>query len=234
MSDTKKILNSEAARTYYDRFGKKQDTQSFYEDPALNDLVANANFEQARYVFEFGCGTGKFAARLLKQCLHPSARYLGCDISRTMINLTKERLKAFSKRAQAILTDGTIEFPIQDHSVDRVVSNYVLDLLSASDIHRFFSEAFRVLEPGGLLCIASLTKGINIQSRIVSSVWELLFRLNPVFVGGCRPIMVHSFVNQEEWQILHQKVLTPYGVPSEVLVLKSRYLTDSDTGSKTI
>jgi len=37
-------LTSSEARAYYDKFGKKQDTQGFYEDPALDDLIAHAGF----------------------------------------------------------------------------------------------------------------------------------------------------------------------------------------------
>ena len=33
------MLSPEQARRFYDRFGIKQDTQSFYENPALDKLV---------------------------------------------------------------------------------------------------------------------------------------------------------------------------------------------------
>ena len=42
------------ARRFYDRFGSRQDTQGFYENPALDDLVKYADFEHARSVLEFG------------------------------------------------------------------------------------------------------------------------------------------------------------------------------------
>ena len=61
-------LTASEAEAYYNRFGKKQDSQGFYEDPALNDLIAHASFQDAQRVFEFGCGTGKFAARLTHSC----------------------------------------------------------------------------------------------------------------------------------------------------------------------
>ena len=66
MPEKGQVLKHSAARAFYDRFGKKQDCQSFYEDPALDELIAHASFEDARSVFEFGCGTGKFAARILE------------------------------------------------------------------------------------------------------------------------------------------------------------------------
>ncbi len=220
MPGSERVLDTAAAQAYYDRFGKKQDSQGFYEDPALDELVAHAGFQEARRVFEFGCGTGKFAARLLGKLLPATASYLGCDISPVMVNLAKQRLEAYGERAQILLSEGAIQFPVPDHSVDRVVATYVLDLLPVVGIERFFSESQRVLVPGGKVCIASLTRGVSIPSRIVASLWMFVFRLNPALVGGCRPLRLDGVVNHQAWQILHRGIVTPFAVPSEVLVLK--------------
>ena len=222
MPDRERVLTPAAAQDYYDRFGKKQDSQGFYEDPALAELVAHEGFQNSRHVFEFGCGTGKFAARLLEKHLSSSASYLGCDISPVMVDLAKQRLKAYGERAQVVLSGGAIRFPVPDRSVDQVVATYVLDLLSEADIGHFLSESHRVLMPGGRVCIASLTRGVGILSRMVSSLWSGVFKLNPTLVGGCRPLDLETFVNDQEWQIVHRKVVTPFAVPSEVLILEMK------------
>lgn len=226
------VLSPSAARAYYDRFGKKQDSQGFYEDPALDELVAHSSFQDARHVFEFGCGTGKFAGRLLAKHLPASASYFGCDISPIMLGLAKTRLEVFDRRVQVVLADGAVRFHVPDHSVDRVVSNYVLDLLVEADIERFFSESHRVLMPGGKVCIASLTTGVNVASQIVSSVWTWLFRLRPALVGGCRPVNIDAFVNPKEWQVVHSGVVTPFGIPSQVLILETKRVTDNGRPSR--
>ena len=219
MPDGERVLRPSAAQAYYDRFGRKQDSQGFYEDPALDDLIAHASLRDAQSVFEFGCGTGKLAARLLAQRLSSAASYRGCDISPVMVGLARRRLEAYGERAQVTLSDGTVRFPCRDQSVDRVISTYVLDLLSEADIGRFFAEARRVVMPGGLVCLASLTGGVSLPSRIVSSLWMAVFRVSPALVGGCRPIHLDSFVDRHGWGVAHQRVVTPFAVPSEVLVL---------------
>jgi SAM-dependent methyltransferase len=219
MSHKDKVLTYSAAKDYYDHFGKKQDSQGFYEDPAQDDLVRNADFGQAQHVFEFGCGTGKFAARLFEKSLSPSASYIGNDISPVMVGLAKERLKPYGDRAQVVLSEGRVKFPLEDRSVDRVVSTYVLDLLSEEDAHQFFAEAHRTLVPGGKLCLAGLTRGIGIPSRIVSTLWSAVFRIKPAIVGGCRPIRLETFVDPLNWQMVYEHVVAPFGVPSEILVL---------------
>jgi len=225
MSDNDRVLSPAAARAYYDRFGRKQDSQGFYEDPALDELIAHAGFGQAQSVFEFGCGTGKLAARLLQSHLPPAASYRGCDISPVMIELAQRRLQPYAERAQVALSDGDVRFALPDRSVDRVVCSYVLDLLSAADIRRFFAEAHRTLTPQGRVCLASLTHGVGLGSRIVSSLWTAVFRLHPAIVGGCRPIDLDRFLDARQWRVMHQRVVTPFGVPSAVLVLAPKPAT---------
>lgn len=231
MLEDNRVLTPSEAQAYYDRFGKKQDSQGFYEDPAMDHLIAHSAFQDGQEVFEFGCGTGKFAARLLQTYLPASATYLGSDISPVMIGLATQRLAKYADRAKVLRSDGTISFPLPNHSVDRVISSYVLDLLSDSDIRIFFLEAQRTLRPGGRLCLASLTYGITFWSRIVSSLWTAVFRIRPSIVGGCRPVHLDAYVDREHWETDHREILTPFGVPSEVLVLISRTTPETDNAA---
>jgi len=154
-----KTLSHAEARAFYDRMGAKQDTQAFYEDAATRDLVAHGHFEEARAVVEFGCGTGRFAKGLLEQHTPPTATYLGVDVSPRMVEIARGRLERFGNRASVQLTDGKPRIDAPDGSCDRFVSNYVFDLLSEADIAAVVSEAHRMLRPGGLICLASLSPG---------------------------------------------------------------------------
>jgi len=216
------VLTRSAAKKYYDHFGKKQDSQGFYEDVALETLIAHANFEQAAKLFELGCGTGRFAHLLLTEHLSATAVYYGTDLSETMVGLAKERLVPFAARASVTLSDGSLQFPLPDHSVDRVVSNYVLDLLSEQDIEQVFSESRRILTPGGKLCLVSLTRGTTIGSRIVSSLWSTLFRMKASLVGGCRPIRLEEFLADDYWSLEFHDLVSRFGIPSEVVVASPR------------
>jgi ubiquinone/menaquinone biosynthesis C-methylase UbiE len=219
-------LEPSQARSYYDRFGKNQDTQSFYEEPVLSDLIAHAHLSEAQRVFEFGCGTGRFAAHLLAEHLPSSASYLGCDLSQTMIGLATERLANYAGRAQVLQSDETIHFPLADHSVDRVIATYVLDLLSDMDSNEFFREARRVLIAEGKLCLVSLTEGTTFLSRIVSCVWASIFRWHASWVGGCRPIRLQPQIRSGDWELEYHNVVVAFGVPSEVLVARPRHSTE--------
>jgi len=212
------MLTRQAAKTFYDRFGSRQDAQAFYEDRALAELVAHADFESARHVFEFGAGTGRFADRLLRDHLSEKARYTGTELSTTMCSLASARLAAYDDQVKVVLTDGAPACPVPTESVDRIVTTYVLDLLPEEDTSAFLTDCARALAPAGRLCLVSLTYGETLSSRLVTKVWQLLFRVSPYLVGGCRPVRLERSVTQAGFRILHRRVVSSFGIASEVLV----------------
>jgi ubiquinone/menaquinone biosynthesis C-methylase UbiE len=220
------VFTRSQAQAFYDRFGRKQDAQAFYEDAALDDLIAHAAFDRAEKVFELGCGTGRFALRLLTGYLSASASYTGMDLSQTMIDISQQRLSAYAERARLVRSDGSMRFPLPGRSVDRVVSTYVLDLLSESDIREAIAEARAVLLPAGKLCLVSLTTGVTPASRIVSGLWSAAFKLHAPLVGGCRPVRLDSFFDRDSWAIEHHIVVIRFGVPSEVLIASPKSTSD--------
>ncbi len=212
------VMTHSEARAYYNRFGVKQDSQSFYEDAALEYLIAHAEFGIAKSVLEFGTGTGRFALKLFEKYLQPSASYIGLDISQTMVDIACQRLFPFNDRANIILSDGSIDFPAAENSIDRVISAYVFDLLSMSDISLALYESRRVLSPGGKLCLVSLTIGKTYFSRTVSLLWSLLFKLSPRLVGGCRPVQLETIVGQCGFKTEYRNIVTSWGITSEILI----------------
>ncbi len=216
------MLSREEARRFYDRFGARQDSQSFYEDVATERLIAHARFGMAESVVEFGCGTGRFARRLLEELLPPSARYLGFDQSATMVGLARGRLSDFGARAEVVQTEGSVRLELEEGSCDRFISNFVLDLLSERDIADLLAEAHRLLVPGGLLGVTGLTNGFTLLSRAVTGIWKGVFALRPSAVGGCRPLDVTPFLAGEAWHLEHSSRVARRGIPSQVVVAARR------------
>ena len=218
MPQKERVLTHEQARAFYDWMGAKQDWQAFYEKRATRDLIAHASFETAQAVFEFGCGTGAFAERLLASHLEPSARYVAVDSSTTMIRLARARLARFGSRVTVEQTEGSLQFEAASGAYDRFVSTYVADLLSASDITALLSEAHRLLMPEGRLCLVSLTHGTCWLSRLVTGLWTHVHARWPTLVGGCRPLDLRKFLPASRWELVYVNIVTAFGIPSEVIV----------------
>jgi SAM-dependent methyltransferase len=217
-----RALAAEQVKAFYDHFGSKQDSQSFYENAAIDDLIAHSAFPSASRVFEFGCGTGRVAERILANELAPDARYEGVDISSTMIEIASSRLRRFGERAQVRRVDARSPFAGIETRPDRILTTYVIDLLSSEDAANFVDDCARMLQPGGRLCLASLTFGTTPLSRAVSAGWRTLFRLSPRIVGGCRPIHLLPLFDAACWDVVHHRVVTSFGIASEVVVAVTR------------
>ncbi len=215
-----RVLTHEQAQAFYNRMGAKQDWQAFYEAKATHDLIAHASFETAQAVFEFGCGTGALAERLLSAHLAPETQYVAVDSSATMIHLAQARLARFGSRVTVEQTDGSLQFEAASSSYDRFVSTYVADLLSASDITALLAEAHRLLMPEGRLCLVSLTHGTRWLSRLLTGLWTGIHRLTPTLVGGCRPLDLGVLLPASIFHLEYVHVVTAFGIPSEVIVAK--------------
>lgn len=214
------------ARTVYNRIGRIQDWQ-FYEDRAAAQLLADSALQTAHAVLEFGCGTGRLAARML-ELLPPTARYLGVDVSPVMVALATKRLAAWGDRAQVRLVDGSMPLPADSNSADRIVCTYVFDLLDDPDAAVVLGEFERILTPDGLLCLVSLRPGITRFERLISELWMMVWRRSPQLLGGCRPISLDKVLGQR-WAIGHQHVVHSWGLVSEVVVAAPRRSPSTST-----
>jgi ubiquinone/menaquinone biosynthesis C-methylase UbiE len=211
------MLGHAEVRKFYDAFGEKQNKQ-FYEEAATNLLLEKGEFDKAHSIVEFGCGTGKLASQLLNEIVPDDCKYLGIDISQTMVRLCQDNINPFADRAACQQTTGEPVVNIPDQSTDRFVSLYVMDLLSEEDTISLMREAQRILIPGGYLCLASLTHGTTLISGAVTFIWRCLYRLKPSIVGGCVPINLTRFLDEEKWEIRMDTAIVSFGVPSQVVI----------------
>jgi SAM-dependent methyltransferase len=219
---TARFITHEQARRFYDRIGRGQDARPVSERRALDALAAQGDFARAQAVVEFGCGTGRFGARLLRERLPRDATYLGLDVSPHMVALAGAAVAPWTGRASIRLTDGSVRLPVADGSADRVVSTYVLDLLSPGDAAAFAAEARRVLRPGGMLVMASLAPGRTPPARLVTGLWKAVWRLNPALLGGCRPLRLGPLLDGDDWIVLASFPVTDWFLSSDVLVARRR------------
>jgi cyclopropane fatty-acyl-phospholipid synthase-like methyltransferase len=120
------------------------------------DLIDDLPFETP-HVVELCIGSGMLADVLLTRL--PKMTYEGVDFSQPMLDLAKDTLASFIDRIalyQANLnTDdwaGVLHPPVH-----AIVSNMALhDLGSKENVRKTYECAFRMIEPGGLICNADL------------------------------------------------------------------------------
>jgi SAM-dependent methyltransferase len=109
--------------------------------------------EQSVTVLDLGCGAG---TDLLvgAQMVGSEGKVIGIDMTPSMLERARQSA-ADMGIANIELHEGLIEsLPLEDRSVDVVISNGVIDLVP--DKEAVFSEIDRVLRPGGRLQIADV------------------------------------------------------------------------------
>ena len=121
-------------------------------------------------VLDLGCGAG---ADLLiaAQMIGPEGRAVGIDMTPSMLDRARESAREMGLD-NVELHEGLIEsLPLEDESVDVVISNGVIDLVPDKDV--VFSEIDRVLRPGGRLQIADVVihKEVSEDARKRIDLW---------------------------------------------------------------
>jgi arsenite methyltransferase len=128
--------------------------------------VALASLEAGEVVLDLGSGAG-IDCFIAARRVGPTGRVIGVDMTPEMIE------KARRNAASAGVTNvefrlGEIEhLPLPDNSVDVIISNCVINL--SPDKPQVFSEALRVLRPGGRLMVSDIVLDSPLPRRLLDS-----------------------------------------------------------------
>lgn len=126
-----------------------------------------AEAREGETVVDLGSGSGMdaFFAALR---VGPTGRVVGVDMTDAQLEKA-DRLRAQHGLDHVTFRSGRIEqLPVEDASVDVVISNGVINLTPDKD--RVFREVARVLRPGGRLAIADIVTDTALTDAIVSDV----------------------------------------------------------------
>ena len=129
-----------------------------------------ANLVAGMTVLDLGAGAG-IDCFVAAQAVGPTGRVIGVDMTQAMIdkaNANKAKVDAVNVEFRL----GEIEsLPVEDKSVDRVISNCVINLVP--DKARAFGEILRVLKPGGQFIVSDIVIDgmISDEERRDASLW---------------------------------------------------------------
>jgi len=146
-------------RTWARQLGYPEPELSRVPDATVESFAGVANhwllgrIEPGEVVLDLGCGAGTDLL-IAAQMTGASGRVIGVDMTGSMLARASDSATAMGFDNVELHESLIEELPLEDASIDVVISNGVIDLVPDKDA--VFDEVDRVLKPGGRLQVADV------------------------------------------------------------------------------
>ena len=158
------------------------DTSAAGSSMGCGNPLAFSGVRAGETVLDLGSGAG-LDLLIAAEKVGPTGRVIGVDMTPEMIAAARASIAASPHRNIEVRQGIIEELPVEEDSVDWVISNCVINLSPEKD--KVFGEIFRVLRPGGRFSISDM---------VVSELPDAL-RENPLLYNSC----IAGAVSEEEY-----------------------------------
>ncbi len=208
-----------------DAFVKKADIQKIYrgiapiydlwgtltETKARKRCLELAQIQDGEKVLEVAVGTGSAFVEILRA--NPHGWNSGIDLTMEMLSRARRKAQKLGVGNYSLAPGDAYNLSYPDGEFDVVLNNYMFDLLPEQDFPVILGEFLRVLRPGGRLVMANMTKAL----RWYSSLSELVYRICPSLLGGCRGVYLLPYLESAGFIDTRREYMSQMTFPTEVI-----------------
>ena len=187
---------------------------SITEADALKKAFEFCNIQDGMTVLEAGVGTGRFLEWSVQS--NPDGRNIGIELSMEMLTRAHKRLRNIKSGSYQLIQGDIIALPIQRNGCDIIVSTFVFDLLSEEDHHPILSQMHKMLKPDGKLVLATMTS----TTHLTHKAWSWFANTFPSLFTNCRPIDIKPALQEANFSVERNVVISQNTFPSEVILAK--------------
>lgn len=205
-----------AAARSYDRLSRVYDIVAW---PCERSLLLRGlrllSPTEGESILELGCGTGHTVARIA-QTVSAEGRACGVDISRGMVRASRRRaLKGtLLPRTHLVIGDG-VHVPFANAVFAAAYMGFTLELFDTPVLLEVLAEVRRVLQPGGRLCVVSMSRSSGRSMPV--RLYEWAHATWPSMVD-CRPIHVQRTLERAGFHIVEHEKASVFGLPVEIVL----------------
>jgi len=182
------------------------------ESKARNRAIEPAKIQNGMNVLEVAVGTGLAFYEMVKR--NPNGKNTGIDLSQGMLKKAEKRLKKLSGVNFTLGTGTAFNLPMEDETVDVLMNNYMVDLMSEADMDKVLMEFRRVLKEHGRLVMVNMT----MSERLGSSLYNYVYNISPKLMGGCRGVTLSDKLKDHGFQVETREYYQQLLFPSEVIL----------------
>lgn len=171
------------------------------ESKASEKSIEFAELKNGDKVIEIACGTGLVFEKILRK--NPAGLNLGIDLSGAMLSKAKKLMKRGKFQNYELQQGNVFELKIADNTFDKLLNNFMIDLMPENEFDRILSEFYRILKPDGIAIISVFSNG----QKQVNNIWIWIAKYFPKLLTDCRPVEIRQnlintgFVIEEEIEI---------------------------------
>ncbi len=215
MGSLKRNLNTEQTKKDFKQVAWFYNMWSgLTESKAAKKVIELADIHNGERIIEIACGTGVVFREIVKR--NPDGDNLGIDLSNDMLAKARKLLEKEDATSYELRQGDIFELHIENESYDKLVNNFMIDLMPEDKFDEILLAFYKVLKPNGVAVVSTFSFG----ERKANKFWVWVAEHFPRLLTECRPVEISDNLERIGFEIEKEIEISQNTFPSKVYKLR--------------